>query len=271
MRASLLVHNAGYSSMCGHGVIAVVTIAVERGLIKLVEPTAEIVLATPAGPVRARAELRERGKHCSRSPAPSPRVASVSFVNVPSFVLHAGFPLRVGNRELPVDVAFGGAFYAIVDSEFAGVPVRPEYLLELRKLGMQIKDGVESALKVVHPTEAGLRGAYGTIVAGMPSNHLADLRNATISADAQIDRSPCGTGTAAVMAVVDAMGLLSDDRPFVHESIIGTLFKGSVEDRTTVGDHLAILSRIEGAAWITGEHEFLIDDEDPLSDGFKLN
>jgi proline racemase len=92
----------------------------------------------------------------------------------------------------------------------------------------------------------------------------------TIFADAEVDRSPCGTGTAAVMAVIDAMGLLADDRPFVHESLIGTTFKGRVMARMSVGEHEAIVPEIEGSAWITGEHTFLIDQHDPLREGFRL-
>ena len=254
----LFMDNQGYSTMCGHAVIAVVTIALERGLIQVKDPSQEIVLDTPAGPVRARATLRDG------------RVDHVSFLNVPSFVLHPGFPLRIGKRAVPVDVAFGGAFYAIVDSEAAGVPARAEYLPELRKLGMQIKDGVGSALTVVHPIESELKGVYGTIFTGIPDGEGVDLRNVTVSANAQVDRSPCGTGAAAVMAVVEAMGLLGSDRPFVHESVIGTRFSGSSETRTTVGDYPAIVPRIEGSAWITGEHEFLIDEDDPLRDGFRV-
>ena len=113
----LFMHNEGYSTMCGHGVVAVVKIAVEEGLLHLPDPTADIVLDTPAGTVRARAALRDDG-----------RVEAVSFVNVPSFVLRAGTPIEVDGRVLPVDVAFGGAFYAIVDSESAGMPIRREEL-----------------------------------------------------------------------------------------------------------------------------------------------
>ena len=264
----LFMHNEGYSTMCGHGIIAVVTIALERGLLELADPPGEIVLDTPAGTVRAKAAIKQFPG--SRPAAPGPRVERVSFLNVPSFVLHPGLPLRIGKHELPVDVAFGGAFYAIVDSETAGVPVRPEYLPELRKLGMQIKAGVESAVTVAHPLEASLKGIYGTIFTGLPDGEGADLRNVTIFADAQVDRSPCGTGTAAVMAVVDAMGLLGVARPFVQESLIGTRFSGSVESRTTVGEHQAIVPRIEGSAWITGEHQFIIDNTDPLRNGFRL-
>ena len=254
----LFMHHEGYSTMCGHGIIAVVTIALERGLLSLPDRSAEVVLDTPAGIVRAHATW------CGD------RVERVSFVNVPSFVLHAGVPIRLGNRELPVDVAFGGAFYAIADGEAAGVPVRPAYLPELRRLGTQIKEAVESVVTVAHPTEPSLGGVYGTVITGPPDRQDTDLRSVAIFADAQVDRSPCGTGTAALMAVVDAMGLLGHDRPFVSESLIGTSFSGSVVDRTTVGELPAIVPRIEGSAWITGEHEFVIDDADPLRDGFSL-
>jgi trans-L-3-hydroxyproline dehydratase len=135
---------------------------------------------------------------------------------------------------------------------------------------MEIKYAIEAAHTIVHPLEPGLRGVYGTIFTGPPSDSHADLRNVTIFAEAEVDRSPCGTGTAAVMAVIDAMGLLADDRPFVHESVIGTRFKGRVSGRTLVGEHEAIVPAIEGSAWITGEHTFLIDEDDPLRDGFRL-
>ena len=135
---------------------------------------------------------------------------------------------------------------------------------------MQIKTGVESALSVAHPNAPGLCGVDGTIFTGLPSTADADLRNVTVFADGQVDRSQGGNGTAAVMSVLDAMGLLPVDRPFVHESIIGTRFFGTVEARTTVGELPAILPRIAGAAWITGEHEFVFDDEDPLTDGFRI-
>jgi proline racemase len=198
------------------------------------------------------------------------RVESVSFVNVPSFVLHGGLTVKIGSRQLRADVAFGGAFYAIVDSEAVGLPIDVAHLPELRRVGMEIKHAVESAHTIVHPIDAGLRGIYGTIFTGPPSDERADLRNVTIFADAEVDRSPCGTGTAAVMAVVDAMGLLSADKPFVHESLIGTRFTGRVTAHTVVGEHQAIVPEIEGSAWITGEHTFIVDDDDPLKNGFRL-
>jgi len=197
------------------------------------------------------------------------RVESVGFVNVPSFVLHAGLAVQVSGRQVRADVAFGGAFYAIVDCEAVGLPIDVPHLPELRRVGMQIKHAIEAAKDIVHPHEPGLHGIYGTIFTGPPGEG-ADLRNVTIFADAEVDRSPCGTGTAAVMAVVEAMGLLSEDRPFVHESLIGTRFTGRIVGRTEAGGLPAIVPEISGSAWITGEHTFLVDDNDPLREGFRL-
>jgi proline racemase len=198
------------------------------------------------------------------------RVESVAFLNVPSFVLHAGLSVKLQSRQVRADVAFGGAFYAIVDSEAVGLPIDVAHLPELRRVGMAIKHAVEAQQTIAHPLDPGLSGIYGTIFTGPPSDERADLRNVTIFADAEVDRSPCGTGTAAVMAVIDAMGLLAADRPFVHESLIGTRFTGRVGSRTVVGEYQAVVPEIEGSAWITGEHTFLVDDDDPLKEGFRL-
>ena len=254
----LFMHNEGYSTMCGHGVIAVTTIALERGLLMPGGDGTAIVYDAPAGTIRARAKLADS------------RVASVSFVNVPSFVLHGGLTVKLASRQIRADVAFGGAFYAIVDSEAAGLPIDAAHLPELRRAGMEIKHAIEASATIAHPLEPGLRGIYGTIFTGPPNDSRADLRNVTIFADAEVDRSPCGTGTSAVMAVVHAMGLLSEDKPFVHESLIGTRFKGRVASRTAVGEYQAIVPEIEGSAWITGEHTFIVDDDDPLKNGFRI-
>ncbi|HSL21968.1 MAG TPA: proline racemase family protein [Vicinamibacterales bacterium] len=255
----LFMHNEGYSTMCGHGVIAVVTIALERGLLSLPAARNELVLDSPAGPVRAVFSRRSDG-----------RVESVTFVNVPSFVLHAGVAVRARGRQLRADVAFGGAFYAIVDSEAVGLALEPGALPDLRRAGMEIKEQIEAALSIVHPQEPGLHGIYGTIFTGPPAAPGADLKNVTVFADAEVDRSPCGTGTCAVMAVLDAMGLLPVDHPFTHESIVGTTFRGRVLGRQTVGELPAIVPEVQGSAWITGEHTFIISEGDELRDGFRL-
>jgi proline racemase len=262
----LFMHNQGWSTMCGHGIVAVTTIALERELIwaRSEGAPSEVSIGydTPAGLVHARATAVRSGDRT--------HVSSVAFRNVPSFVFEASLPVTVGGRKIPVDVAFGGAFYAIVDAEAAGLPIDVPHLPELRRTGMLIAREVERLRKVVHPSDPGLEGVYGTIFTAPAQLPNADLRNVTIFADAEVDRSPCGTGTAAVMAVLEEMGLLGRDAPFVHESIVGTTFSGRVVDRVQVGDRAAIVPEIEGAAWITGEHTFLIDGDDPLKAGFRL-
>jgi proline racemase len=258
----LFMHNEGWSTMCGHGVIAVTTVVIQRDLIWPGGP--ELILDSPAGPVHARAVIRTDADG-------QRRVSSVAFRNVPSFVFEAGLPVTLSSgRTVPVDIAFGGAFYAIVDAEAAGLAVDQAKLPELRRIGTEVKREVERLRRVVHPLDPGLTGIYGTIFTAPPQQPDAHLRNVTIFADAEVDRSPCGTGTAAVMAVLSEMGVLADDAPFVHESIIGTLFTGRIAGRVAIGEHAAIVPVLEGSAWITGEHEFLIDGDDPLKSGFRL-
>jgi proline racemase len=263
----LFMHNEGFSTMCGHGIVAVVTLAIERGLVSRagVEGTGGTVALTldaPAGQIRARAEVATAGGRV--------RVTRVSFINVPSFVLAAGVTVTVHGRAVRVDVAFGGAFYAIVDAESVGLPVSVSRLHELRETGHAIARAVEAVMTVAHPLEPGLTGVYGTIFTGPPTVASADLRNVTIFADREVDRSPCGTGTCAVLAVLDAMALVDPSRPFVHESIIGTTFSARVLERTKVGELDAVVPELSGDAWITGEHTFVVDDDDPLRDGFRI-
>jgi trans-L-3-hydroxyproline dehydratase len=257
----LFMHNEGWSTMCGHGVVAVTTIAIERDLIWS-GGGAGFVLDAPAGPVEARATVTETNG--------DRRVSSVAFRNVPSFVFEAGLPITVDGRAMMVDISFGGAFYAIVDAEAAGLAIDAARLPELKRVGMAVAREVERLRHVVHPDEPGLSGIYGTIFTAPPQHPEAHLRNVTVFADAEVDRSPCGSGTAAVMAVLDEIGLLGSDTPFVHESVVGTLFTGRILSRTQVGELAGIVPEIQGSAWITGEHTFLIDGDDPLKAGFRL-
>ena len=262
----LFMHGEGYATMSGHGIIAVATIALERGLIMAGGDGSTLILDTPAGAVRVRAHWKAGG---SRE-AGAGKVDRVSFVNVPSFVLQGGLPIAVGHRKVRADIAFGGAFYAIVDSESVGLPIDAAHLPELRRAGMEIRRAIEAVQDVVHPLDPNIRGVDGTIFTAPPDNDLAALRNISIFARAQAERSPGGTATAALMAVVDAMGLVESDTVFVHEGVIGTRFAGRILARTTVGEHAAIVAEIEGAAWITGEHAFLVDEGDPFAGGFRL-
>jgi trans-L-3-hydroxyproline dehydratase len=245
----LFMHNEGYSLMCGHGIIAVTKILIERQLM----PGPSITYDAPAGQIKAHY-----------------KDGNTSFLNVPSFVLAAAVPVTIGARTMRVDVAFGGAFYAIVDAEAAGLAVVPQRLGELREMGDAISRAVEKLVKVVHPAEPGLNGVYGTIFTGPPDVEGADLKNVTIFADREVDRSPCGTGTCAVLAVLDAMGLADASRPFVHESIVGSTFSARVASRTTVGDFAAIVPELTGTASITGDHSFIVEKDDLFPKGFQL-
>ena len=262
----LFFHNGGYSSMSGHGVIAVTTIAIERALVMPGGDGTTIVFDTPAGTVRAIATVTEAASSGSERQV---RVERVTFSNVPAFVLYAGVPVQLGARHLRADVAYGGAFYAIVDAEAAGVTIDIAHVPELRRGGIALREAVERAVTIAHPSHGSTAAIDGTIFTGPPHDSGADLRNAIVFADGAVDRSPGGTGTSAVMAVIDAMGLLAEDRPFVHESLLGTRFSGRVSSRTAVGDYPSIVTDIEGSAWITGEHTFVLDDRDPLKHGFR--
>ena len=256
----LFMHNEGYSLMCGHGVIAVTKILCERSgpwstvlRPRSADGSTSITFDAPAGQIKA----HYRG-------------GKVSFINVPSFVLAAGVPVTIGARTMRVDVAFGGAFYAVVDAEAAGLAVIPEKLAELRAMGQAISRAVEKVVQVGHPTEPGLHGVDGTIFTGPPDADGADLKNVTIFAGREVDRSPCGTGTCAVLAVLDAMGLADPSRPFVHESIVGSTFAARVTSRTTVGEFAAIVPELTGTASITGDHTFIVEPGDLFPEGFRL-
>jgi trans-L-3-hydroxyproline dehydratase len=247
----------GYGAMSGHGIIGVTTIALESGLLHT--GTGAIDFDTPAGTIHARALTEPRGS--------STRVGSVAFTNVPAFVHTAAHPARLGTREVKVDIAFGGLFYAIVDVEAIGVPLTRTRLPDLSRLAIDICRAIDTSGRVIHPANPSLTGVAGVIFTGPPDDPEADLRNVTVTAGGRVNRSPGGTGTAAVMAVLDAMDMLPGDRPFVHEGLLGSLFRGRPVRRTIVGDTPAIITEIEGTAWVTGEHTFFLDDEDPFQEG----
>jgi len=256
--AGLLFLDAdGYQPISIDGIIAGITIALERGLIH--GAGHDLQVDTAAGTVRVRAVLEERGT--------ARRVSSVAVSTVPSFVHTAARPVRLGTRELRVDVAFGGRFHAIVDTEATGVPLSIARLPELSRLAVDICVSANAAGRVVHPAEPSLAGIAGVVFTGPPQDPEADLCNVSVTAGGRVNRSPGGTGTAAVMAVLDAMGMLPEDRPFVHEGLLGTLFRGRPLRRTIVGDFPALVAEIEGAAWITGEHTFFLDEDDPFREG----
>lgn len=252
----LFMHNEGYSTMCGHGIIGLVTVALETGLLA---PKDHIRLDTPAGRVTARANFDGR------------RVSSVAFENVPSFVYALDRTVDVpGFGPVRYDVAFGGAFYAYCHAVDLGVRLIPEEFRRLIETGMAVKRAVMAALPIHHPFETDLGFLYGTIIDGPPHEPGAHSRNVCIFADGEVDRSPTGTGVSGRVALEHARGRLPIGEPFVIESLIGTRFTGRVTGTTAFGPYPAVVPEVEGSAWITGRNEFFIAPDDPLREGFIL-
>jgi len=255
----LFLHNEGFSTMCGHGIIAVSTVALQTGLLRAVEPRTTIRIDTPAGLVTAFGYV-ERG-----------RVRRVTFRNVPSFVLTTDQTVRVsGLGTVRYDIAFGGAFYAFVNADEIGLELVPEQYRKIIDWGMRIKHAVMAQAEIRHPFEKDLNFLYGTIFIGAPRSNRADSRNVCVFAEGEVDRSPTGTGVSARMALYHARGELPVGREMVIESIIGSTFSGKVVETVTFGPHRAVIPEVGGTAHITGTHEFVIDPDDPLKDGFIL-
>jgi len=251
----LFMHAAGFPLISGEGAIGAVTIALEHKLIAGAGD--EVLLDTPAGLLRARPQWDALGLPAVAIGAEAgARVTSVSLTGVPSFVHSAGVPIDIGTRTVTVDVAFGGEFYAIADSEAIGVPIEMANASQLIRMGLEIKEAVESSINVVHPADSTVTGIHGTIFTGAP-RAAADLRSATVLDGQVLRRAPGATGTAALLAVLDAMGLLMEDHPFTHEGVLGTLMQGRVVSRDTADETPTVIPVIEGSASITGFHEFL--------------
>jgi trans-L-3-hydroxyproline dehydratase len=257
----LFTHNEGYSTMCGHGIIALTTVVFETGMRPAPDPSPVLRLDTPAGRVTARADWDAAHR----------RVRSVSFENVPSFVVALDQTVEVpGLGAVRYDLAFGGAFYAYCEAEALGVRLTGEDFRALIEVGARLKRAVMAARPIEHPFEADLGFLYGAILCGVPHQAGAHSRNVCIFAEGEVDRSPTGTGVSGRVAIEHARGRLREGEPFVVESIIGTQFTGRVARATTFGPHAAVIPEVTGSAWITGRHEFLIAPDDPLREGFIL-
>jgi proline racemase len=245
-------HNAGYSTACGHGTIALVTWALESGLLELGAGERRVVVDVPSGRLETVARVEDG------------RVVAVRFRNVPSFVAARG--LRAAG--LTADVAFGGAFYASVA---APVPVEPSSLPRLIEVGRKVKRELEEQRQFVHPVEPELRDVYG-VVFWQPEEGGPPLvqRNVTVFADGEVDRSPCGSGTSARLALLDWSGELPRGDELIHFGIVGTEFRARVTGDAEVAGIPAVITEVEGSAHRTGRHEFVLDPADPLPDGFFL-
>lgn len=255
----LFLHNEGLSTMCGHGIIGLTTVVLETGIFPKKTPFTEVKIDTPAGLVKAIAEIRNN------------KVKSVRFQNVPSFVYSSDKIVSIqGLGDIKYDIAFGGAFYAFVQAKDIGIELIPENYRKLIDFGMRIKKAVMRENPPVHPFEKDLSFLYGTIFIGPPKQKDCHSRNVCIFAEGEVDRSPTGTGVSARLAIHFERGELKKNESIVIESIIGTKFKGKVVETVDYGPYGAIIPEVEGSAYIIGRNEFIIDPEDPLKEGFFL-
>lgn len=265
----LFLHNEGYSTMCGHGIIGLVTVGLECGLLDRAALGADAAgqpvlrIDTPAGRVTATAHMEARTE--------GTRVARVSFLNVPSFVLEPDLSVDVpGFGAVRCDIAFGGAFYAYVNATDMGLAIEPDSCTPLIDVGRRVKRAVMEQYPIVHPDgDPDLNFLYGTIFVQKGEGD-AHSRNVCVFAEGELDRSPTGTGVSGRAAIHLYRGELSAGETITIESIIGSSFDVRIAAETTVGRFPAIVPEVTGTAHVTGRHEFLIDPEDPLRDGFFL-
>jgi proline racemase len=242
-------HNEGYSTACGHGTIALVTWALDEAVVPRREGENRVVVDVPSGRLEARATVQDG------------RVRSVRFRNVPSFV----WAERVEAAGRVVDVAFGGAFYATLEER-----VEPAELPRLIALGRELKAAIEAGHDVVHPDEPELRGVYGVIFWQHEADEPFTQRNVTVFADGEVDRSPCGSGTSARLALLDAQGRLPRGAGLRHLSVVGSEFTGRVVGDADVAGLPAVITEVEGSAFRTGRAQLELDPDDPIGDGFLL-
>ena len=255
----IFIHNDGYSTGCGHAVIALTKVFVETGLIPMNEPETEVKMDVPSGFIKSYAKVKNG------------QVTGVRFENVPSFVQSLDTEVNVpGLGMINYDLAFGGAFYAFVDVSQIGLDCTPEFQPQLIKTGMKIKHAIINSVDMVHPTEPEMNFLYGIIFTGASKDPNHHNRNVCVFAEGEVDRSPTGTGVSASAAILHAKGEIEVGESIIIESIIGSIFSVKVVATTTFGSYNAVIPEVSGNAYITGKNTFWIDPKDPLKDGFIL-
>jgi proline racemase len=257
--------------MSGSNTICTATVLIAEGLVPVTEPITQLVLEAPAGLIRVRAEVCDG------------RARSITFRNVPAFVVALDRPVEVpGVGSVTVDVAWGGMFYALADAAALGFRLSPDEGRELVRVGEMIKAATREQVPAVHPLEPELSGVSIMQWTGPPTMPGSDGRNTVVvssgtldwgrpeSFTGVLDRSPCGTGTCARMAVLHARGELAIGQDFVHEGILGTTWTGRLLEETRVGEVPAVVPQLTGSAWITGRTDLVVDPDDPFPDGFTV-
>lgn len=258
---TVFFHKDGYSTACGHGTIALATWAVESGRVAVV-PDGETRFAVDVPSGRVGARVRTRGG----------TVQAVGFENVPAWVSARGVQVETSDGPVRADLSYGGAFYASVRAPDLGLRITPEHLPRLTELGREVKWALNRSAAAQHPVDDRLSGVYGTIwweniTAATGQIHQ---RNVTIFADGEVDRSPCGSGTSARLALLAADGMVTPGRPLVHESVVGSRFLGRILGVVEAHDKSAVLTEVEGRAHLTGRHTFVLEESDELGLGFQL-
>jgi proline racemase len=256
----IFIETTGYLPMCGHDTIGLGTALVETGMVQVKEPLTTIVMDTPAGLTRVRVDV-ENGK-----------AKSVTFKNIPSFVMAADAVVDVpGLGKITMDVAYGGNVYAILAAEAVGLEIRPENAGKAIELGRKIKQAVNDQVPIQHPEKEFINECTHVEFYGPPKSPAAHLQNTVFFAESGIDRSPCGTGTSAKLAVLHQKGQMKLNQEFVHESIIGGIFRARIVETTTVGSLPAVVPEVSGTAKIMGMNQLFIDPDDDLKYGFLLS
>lgn len=258
----VIIELASYPPMSGTNTICTATVLLETGMIPMTEPVTDVVLEAPGGLIRLRANCKD-GK-----------VTSVSFKNLPAFVLHRDAMIEVeGHGTLRVDVAYGGMLYVIADAADCGFAIEPDEAAELSSVGERIKAAAAEQLPSVHPENPEIHTVNQTLWAGplRMESGLKTSRNGVIVSPGRLDRSPCGTGTTARLALLHARGDVMPGEDFVHESIIGTKFTGRIFETGRTAGIPNVSVEITGRAWITAFHQYVLDPSDPFPTGYTLS
>lgn len=279
----LFMHNEGYSTMCGHGTIALATALVESGAIAATGVATPIGIDAPCGLVRAVAHVHENELAAARAAGRTPRVHEVTFENVPSFAAALDVAIEVpGYGSRTVDVGYGGAFYALIDASQLGMEMRAENAAVLAAAGRAITTAGRAALRaggalatalgISHPEEDDLSFLYGTIISGPPEDPAHHSRNLCLFAEGEVDRSPTGSGVSARLAVLHERGLVKTGEEIAIESILGreSLFRGRVVRTETWVGRNAVIPEVRGSAHMTGSARFVLDENDPIGRGFLV-
>ena len=249
----------GFLNMCGHDTVGVCTALIESGMIEPKEPITQINLDTPAGLVAVDVKVE---KYSAKE---------VSFTNVPSFLFANEIKVDVpGFGKISVDISYGGLFYGIIKAKDVGLDISPKNSTEIIRVAHLCKKAINSQVKTYHPEKPYMNEVTHIEFSTESTHPNADIKNAVVFPPGAIDRSPCGTGTSAKAASLHMKGKLNIGETFVHESIIGSLFKCKVLAEAQVGDFKAIIPQVTGKAYVTGFHTFVLDPEDPFQEGFQI-